>query len=147
MTGDPGALNGVIAVLGCFGLAAVIIVGANAICGRKPFDMARDDDRVLDEPLTAPGFNRPAYRPLPRRKTWVDEQGDRYTTAPVAEVEPPRTCPPDDDHSGAPVRLADRRAVHVADVGLFAFLAGDMPENHKVADMFDLYCTEAEDRS
>lgn len=45
----------------------------------------------------APSGNHPAARALAARKTWVDEQGDPYTAVvPVAEVESPCTCPPDD---------------------------------------------------
>lgn len=97
---------------------------------------------------TAPSGNHPAAKALAARKTWVDKQGDQYAAGPATEVEPVCTCPPEGDaHAAVPVRLAERRAVHVADAGLFAFLADDMPDNHKVADMFDLYCAESEDRS
>lgn len=134
----------IIVLLGVFTTIAACIL----VPDKRPADIA-DDGQVLDEPLTAPGLNHPAYRALAKRKTWADEQGDHYTTAPVDEAMPPCTCPPGWHTGTAPVstRLADRRANRVADAGLFAFLADDMPDNHKVADMFDLYCAEAEDRS
>lgn len=128
----------------CIGLAIAVLLVAAA------FVLAWLKSPAWMKTPAAPRPAHPASRALAARNAWDGEGDDQYSgAAPVAEVEPPCTRPPG-WHAGtspAPTRLADRRADRVDDAGLFAFLADGMPENHKVADVFDLYCAEAEDRS
>lgn len=96
----------VLALAALAALAGLLVAAVRWIFGREPFDITDDDDQpdedlVIDEPLTAPGLNHPAHHPLPKRKTWVDEQGDHHTPRQaigVAEVipfaEPECTCEP-----------------------------------------------------
>lgn len=82
---------GMVPVLALAALAGLIVAAVRWIFGREPFDITHDDDQpdedlVIDEPLTAPGLNHPAHRPLPKRKTWADEQGDQFAAPPAIPV-------------------------------------------------------------